>query len=251
MRERVGRDGETVRASARLSELPPIPMNTLRPDVQASPSLAVDVVSDIVCPWCFIGKRKLDSALAELRRSEPSLDVQVRWHPFQLNPDIPADGIARASYLAQKFGGAARAAEIYARVQSVGETVGIAFRFDRIERQPNTIDGHRLIAWAQHQGDAAALVERLFGAYFLEGRRIGERDELARLAAECGWPEDAARTMLESDAMREEVASESREALDVGIEGVPFFIFNGRTAVSGAHDPATLLEAIGAARRET
>ena len=213
-------------------------------------SLTVDVVSDIVCPWCFIGKRKLERALAELDSSEPSLDVEVRWHPFQLNPDLPADGIPRTSYVEQKFGGAARAAGVYARVTSAGEAVGIPFRFDRIERQPNTFDGHRLIAWAQQQGDATALVERLFGAFFLEGRRIGDRDELARLAAECGWSHRDARAMLESDAMREEVENESREALDVGIQGVPFFIFNGSVAVSGAQDPATLLEAMAAARRD-
>jgi len=214
----------------------------------SSTSLVVDVVSDIVCPWCFIGKRKLERALAELGRAEPSLDVEVRWHPFQLNPDLPADGIPRASHLERKFGGAARAAEIYARVTRVGEAVGIPFRFDLIERQPNTSDAHRLIAWAQRQGDAAALVERLFGAYFLEGRRVGERDELARLAAECGWPERDARAMLASDELRDEVEKASQEALDAGVQGVPFFIFNGRTAVSGAHDPATLLDAIAAAR---
>ena len=214
-------------------------------------SLTVDVVSDIVCPWCFIGKRKLEVALAELDNSEPSLGVKVRWHPFQLNPDLPSEGMSRASYVEQKFGGSTRAIEVYARVASAGETVGIPFRFDRIERQPNTFDGHRLIAWAQQQGDATALVERLFSAFFLEGRRIGDRDELARLAAECGWSEQDTRTMLESDAMREEVENESREALDVGIQGVPFFIFNGRIAVSGAQDPVTLLEAMAAARRDT
>jgi len=217
---------------------------------QDSASLVVDVISDLVCPWCFIGKRKLETALAELGKSEPSFGVEVRWHPFQLNPDLPSEGMSRASYVERKFGGSPRAAEVYARVTSAGEAVGIPFRFDRIERQPNTFDGHRLIAWAQHGGDATTLVERIFGAFFLEGRRIGERDELARLAAECGWSDRDARTMLESDAMREEIENESREALDVGIQGVPFFIFNGRIALSGAQDPATLLEAIAAARRD-
>ena len=213
-------------------------------------SLTVDVVSDIVCPWCYIGKRKLERALAELGSSEPSLHVKVRWHPFQLNPDLPADGVTRASYVEQKFVGAARAAEIYVRVASAGEAAGIPFRFDRIERQPNTFDGHRLIAWAQQQGDATALVERLFSAFFLEGRHIGDREELAGLAAECSWSHRDALAMLESNAMREAVESESREALDVGIQGVPFFIFNGSIAVSGAQDPVTLLEAMAAARRD-
>jgi predicted DsbA family dithiol-disulfide isomerase len=213
------------------------------------PPLKIDVVSDIVCPWCFIGKRKLDVALADLGKSEPALGVEVRWHPFQLNPDLPAEGMSRAGYVEQKFGGAARAAQIYARVTCAGEAVGIPFRFDRIERQPNTLDGHRLIAWAQRQRDATPLVERLFNAFFVEGRRMDDRDELARVAAEGGWPEQEALAMLESQAMHDEVQSESREALDVGIQGVPFFIFNGSIAVSGAQDPARLLEAVAAARR--
>ena len=213
--------------------------------------LAIDVVSDIVCPWCFIGKRKLEHALTELRATEPALGVLIRWHPFELNPDLPVEGIARASYVERKFGGAERAAQVYRRVQGAGEAVGIALRLDRIEQQPNTFDGHRLIAWAQEQGDATPLVERLFQAFFLEGRRIGERGELARLAAECGWPEHDALAMLKSDALRQAVGNESREALDVGIQGVPFFIFNGSIAISGAQDPGTLLEAIASARQHS
>lgn len=211
--------------------------------------LTVDVVSDVVCPWCFIGKRKLEASLAELAMSEPSLATTVRWHPFELNPDLPAAGIPRTDYLDRKWGSVARANENYVRVRSVGEGVGIAFRFDLIERQPNTFDAHRLIAWAQRQGDANALVERLFAAYFVEGRFVGDRAELARLAGEAGLSEDDARAMLDSDAVRDQVESESREALDVGVRGVPFYIFNGRIAVSGAQDPRALLDAIAAARR--
>ena len=211
--------------------------------------LAVDVVSDVVCPWCFIGKRKLEAALAELGACEPSLAATVRWHPFELNPDLPAAGIPRADYLERKWGSVARANENYVRVRSVGEAVGIPFRFDLIERQPNTFDAHRLIAWAQREGDANALVERLFAAYFVEGRFVGDRAELVRIAGETGLPEDDARAMLDSDAAREQVQSESREALAVGVRGVPFYIFNGRIAVSGAQDPKALLEAIAAARR--
>ena len=219
--------------------------------VQGSTPLVVDVISDVVCPWCFVGKRKLEAALSGLTRVEPALEASVRWHPFALNPDLPPGGVPRASYVARKFGGTARAAEIHARVASAGQAVGIAFRFDLIEIQPNTFDAHRLVAWAQRKGDASALVERLFGAYFLEGRDVGDRDELARLAAECGASEQAARAMLASDALHDEVMNESREALDVGVQGVPFFIFNGRLAVSGAHDPPTLLEAIARARGVT
>ena len=212
--------------------------------------LVVDVVSDLVCPWCFIGKRKLERALTGFAHAAPWVDVQIRWHPFELNPDLPAEGLPRATYIARKFGGTARASEVYARVERAGESVGIPFAFERIETQPNTFDGHRLVAWAQQQRDASDLVERLFSAFFLEGRRIDDADGLARLASDCGWSEQDARAMLASDALRDVVAGESREAIDAGIQGVPCFIFNGRMAVSGAQDPQTLANAIAAARAE-
>jgi predicted DsbA family dithiol-disulfide isomerase len=225
-----------------------LPSSAAAAELVAAP-LFVDVVSDVVCPWCYIGKRKLETALARLRAGEPDLAATVRWHPFELNPDLPVEGIPRVAYLEKKFGGKARAAEIYARVRAVGTEVGIAFEFERIERQPNTRDAHRLLAWAQQQrGDAGALVECLFRAYFIEGRWIGDRDLLAALAADNGLPRDEAQAMLASDAYRAEVDAEYREAQEAGITGVPFFIFNGRTAVSGAHDPDVLLEAIAAAR---
>jgi predicted DsbA family dithiol-disulfide isomerase len=210
--------------------------------------LAVDVVSDVVCPWCYIGKRKLERALAEVRAREPGVGITVRWHPFELNPDLPVEGIARADYIEAKFGGGQRASEIYARVQAVGLTVGIAFDFERITRQPNTRAAHRLIAWAQQAGDAEPLVELLFRAYFIEGRRLTDAGELAAIAQEAGFPRDAAQALLASERLRAEVDAEYREAQDVGVTGVPFFIFNGRTAVSGAHDPPALIEAIAAAR---
>jgi predicted DsbA family dithiol-disulfide isomerase len=209
--------------------------------------LAVDVVSDVVCPWCYIGKRKLERALAELRAREPGIGIAVRWHPFELNPDLPAEGILRTDYLKAKFG-AERATEIYARVRAVGLEVGIAFDFERITRQPNTRDAHRLIAWAQHAGDAEPLVEQLFRGYFIEGRPLSDPAELCRIAEAAGLPRQGAEALLASEGLRAEVDAEYRGAQDAGITGVPFFIFNGRTAVSGAHDPPTLLEAIAAAR---
>jgi predicted DsbA family dithiol-disulfide isomerase len=193
-----------------------------------------------------VGKRKLERALDSLR-AQGSLAIAVRWHPFELNPEIPAEGIARAAYLEAKFG---RTTGVHDRAKAVGSSVGIDFAFERIARQPNTRDAHRLVAWSQQSGDAAALVEALFRAYFVEGRPLSDPDQLAAIAATAGLDRVAARELITSDRMRAEVDAEYREAQAAGIHAVPFFIFNGRTAVSGAHDPPTLLEAIAAARAE-
>ena len=151
-------------------------------------AMTIDVISDVVCPWCFIGRRRLGEALALLATREPHVRPVVSWHPFQLNPDLPREGIDRRAYLEAKFGGHARADDIYARVRAAGASVGIEFAFERIDRQPNTLDAHRLISWAQARGDPEELVERLFRAYFLEGRSIGERGVLATIAGEAGLP---------------------------------------------------------------
>ncbi|MCC6197632.1 MAG: DsbA family oxidoreductase [Burkholderiales bacterium] len=213
-------------------------------------AFTVDVVSDVVCPWCYIGKRRLEAALARLRESDPALVTQVRWHPFQLNPDLPPEGIDRKHYIEAKFGGPARAREVYARVTAAGQTVDIPFAIDAILRQPNTLDAHRLIAWGQArpEGEADALVEALFRAYFVEGRYLGDRSELATIAATAGFDPDDARRFIESDELAGAVAESDRRAREMGISGVPFFIFGGKTAVSGAQDPATLLSAIAQAR---
>ena len=215
----------------------------------ASAAMTVDIVSDVVCPWCYIGKRRLEAALA--RRAGPA--PVVRWHPFQLNPDIPAGGVDRRSYLEQKFGGPERARDVYARVEAAGREVGIPFRFERIDRQPNTTDAHRLIAWAQKVAPASAdcLVERLFQAYFTEGVDIGVVDELARLAGESGCDPEAARAHLESVAGREELAEADARMKSMGIGGVPFFIFNRRVGVSGAQPPEVLADALAQAEMAT
>jgi predicted DsbA family dithiol-disulfide isomerase len=202
------------------------------------PARTIDVISDVVCPWCYIGKRRLEAALGPDAAARPS----VRWHPFQLNPDLPAGGIERRGYLDAKFGGPERAREIYARVEAVGREVGIDFQFDRIVRQPNTLDAHRLIGWVQVAAPDCAdrLVERLFEAYFTEGADIGDPAVLARLAGEAGCDAGAARDYLASDAGRDTVAAADAQVRAMGIGGVPFFIFNRRVAVSGAQ-PAELL----------
>ena len=213
-------------------------------------ALTIDVVSDVVCPWCYIGKRRLEAALAKLRESDPELPVEVRWHPFQLNPDMPREGMPRREYLERKFGGPDRAREIYARVSAAGRSVDIPFAFDAIERQPNTLAAHRLVAWAQsrREGDPDKLVEALFRAYFVDGRYVGDRDELVALAADAGYDADDARRFLESDELADVVAEADRRSRQMGISGVPFFIFGGKTALSGAQEPAVLLEAINQAR---
>ena len=210
----------------------------------------IDVVSDVVCPWCYIGKRRLEAALARLREAEPDLPVAVRWHPFQLNPDLPREGVDRRGYLEAKFGGPARAQEIYARVSAAGATAGIPFAFDAIERQPNTLDAHRLIAWAQsrREGDPDALVERLFRAYFVEGQFLGDRETLVACAADAGYDADDARSFLASDELADAIAGADERARALGVSGVPFFVFGSTTALSGAHEPETLLDAIAQAR---
>ena len=170
----------------------------------------------------------------------------MRWLAFQLNPDIPTGGVDRRSYLEQKFGGPERAKQIYARVKAAGDEVGIPFDFERIVRQPNTVNAHRLIAWAQDLDLTAsdALIERLFRAYFVEGIDIGDIDALARLAGEAGFDATAARAWLASDAGRKAIAAEEQRARALGVTGVPFFVFNQRLAVSGAQPPEVLLGAM-------
>ena len=207
--------------------------------------LTIDVVSDVVCPWCYIGKRKLEAALA-LPQAADLPTAQVRWHPFQLNPDLPMTGIARKQYLEDKFGGAERAAEIYARVRAAGRSAGLELNIDGITQQPNTLAAHTLIAFAQ-QGSAAAgndVKERLLKAYFVENRFIGDADVLASLAREAGLDADAARSFVTDPHQLQAVAQADAQARSMGISGVPFFIFNQKVAVSGAQEPATLLGAM-------
>jgi predicted DsbA family dithiol-disulfide isomerase len=214
--------------------------------------LTIDVVSDVVCPWCYIGKRRLEAALAQLDRDGPLWVRRVNWQPFQLNPDLPREGVDRRTYLEQKFGGPQRAATIYERVRAAGATVDIPFAFERIRRQPNTRDAHRLIDWAQGPevaGSAGALVERLFSAYFLEGRAIGEREVLAAIAGEAGFDAESALAMLESESGAGTIDAMQDRARALGVTGVPFFIFNGRVAVSGAQEPQVLAEAIAEATK--
>tara|TARA_R110001599_G_scaffold51113_6_gene143712 strand:+ start:34 stop:699 length:666 start_codon:yes stop_codon:yes gene_type:complete len=205
----------------------------------------IDVVSDVVCPWCYIGKRKLEAALEQARLAGLG-EPEVRWHPFQLNPDMPPEGISRKQYLEDKFGGPQRAAEIYARVKAAGKAAGLELDIDGITLQPNTLAAHALLAFAQQHGASVGsdVKERLLKAYFVENRFIGSPDELVAIAGEAGLDADAARAFISDPQQLQQVADADMRARQMGIGGVPFFIFNQKVAVSGAQDPAQLLEAM-------
>jgi predicted DsbA family dithiol-disulfide isomerase len=197
----------------------------------------IDIVSDVICPWCFIGKRRLEKALS--LRSD--LAVDVTWRPFQLNPDMPPEGMERKAYVTAKFGGGGHADRIYANVAEVGESIGIPFAFDRIRRTPNTRDAHRLIRWAAAQGRADPVVEGLFRAYFIDGRDIGDRATLAEMAGAAGLEASEAGRWLDGTADIGPVLAEDRGARRLGINAVPCFIFERHYAVSGAQEPEFFL----------
>ena len=209
--------------------------------------ITVDIVSDAICPWCFIGKRRFEQALAQ---APQDVEVLVAWRPYQLNPEMPPEGMDRKTYLSSKFGGDARAGQIYERVREAGQTVGIDFNFQGIPRTPNTIDAHRLIGVAGRAGMQDAVVEALFRAYFLEGRDISDRAVLASVAASAGLEENTIRDYLAGREDFERVENEDAMARRMGIQGVPCFILNRKYAISGAQEPVVFLEAIEMLKRE-
>jgi predicted DsbA family dithiol-disulfide isomerase len=213
-------------------------------------SFQIDVISDVVCPWCFIGKRNLERALETWQEKHPDETPVVRWHPFQLNPQLPEGGIPRKQYLENKFGGPERAKEIYARVSAAGKRAGIDFAFDNIQVQPNTIDAHRLIHYAGEQDKQDAMAEVIFRRYFVEGVDLSDKETLADIAQQAGMDRDEAAAYLAGDADRALIEEQDRRARAIGVEGVPFFIFNQRLALSGAQPPEVIVEAMEKAREE-
>ncbi|WP_108660440.1 DsbA family oxidoreductase [Acuticoccus kandeliae] len=209
-------------------------------DTSALEPLRIDVVSDVMCPWCFIGKRRLEKALDQI----DGLDVSVTWHPFQLDPTLPPDGKDRQQYLSEKFGGPERAEEIYARVRAAGASEDIPFAFEKITRSPNTLDAHRLIRWADVEGVQDAVVERLFQLYFLEGADLTKTETLVGAATDAGMDGEMVRRLLESEADLAETEAEIVHAQAMGVQGVPCFILDGRYAVSGAQPAEVLADAI-------
>ncbi|HUQ25096.1 MAG TPA: DsbA family oxidoreductase [Burkholderiales bacterium] len=200
-----------------------------------SAPLTIEVVSDVICPWCYIGKRRLGKALVAL---EGEVSAEIRWLPFQLNPGMPPEGMPRAAYRAAKFGSIERSRELDARVAKEGKSEGIEFSFDRIERTPNTVAAHALVGLAQEQARADAVVDALFRAYFEDAQDIGDTETLAAIAQRCGvsgWPRREGAT---------EVVALEQSMRGLGISAVPTFILDRKVGISGAHPPETLAAAI-------
>ena len=202
--------------------------------------LGITVYSDVICPWCYVGKRRLEAALAAL---SPAPELHLHWRPFELNPDMPSKGMERGAYRARKFG-AARAAELDREMSEIGQQAGVAFAFERMTRTPNTRLAHRLIWEADRQGRQDALVERLFRAYFAEGADIGERTVLEALAADAGLATGGVASALAKKDSLVAVVELEREGQRLGIAGVPFFLIGGRYAVSGAQPAAFWRDAL-------
>lgn len=202
--------------------------------------MQIDIVSDTVCPWCFIGKRRLEKALV-LR---PDITFDIRWRAYRLDPSIPAEGVDRKQYMEAKFGNNPNRQAMQDALLKAGENEGIAFAFDRIARSPNTLDSHRLIRWAASAGVQNEIVERLFEAYFEDGRDIGNPDVLTEVASDAGMDSATVADLLEQGTDRELIENEDALAHRLGISGVPTFIFENKYMVSGAHDPEQLVKVI-------
>ena len=211
--------------------------------------LSIDVFSDVVCPWCFIGKRRLERALDLFAQQQPDQPAPlVRWSAFQLNPDLAPEGISREQYLSQKFGN--RSSEIYDRVKGVGQSVGIDFRFDLITHQPNTLKAHSLLMVAQDPAQQWRLKEAILQAYFINGADLSSDSTLVQIASSVGMAQKDIDAALTQEGIHQAVRDKDRSARELGINGVPFFIFNGTLGVSGAQEESVLLQAMNEALAE-
>lgn len=205
-----------------------------------STPLTIDVVSDVVCPWCYLGKRRLEATLA----ARPDIVADIRWRPFFLDPTVPRSGKPRIDYITGKFGGSDKITPAHKRIAELGRTLGIDFNFEKIERQPNTMDAHRLIGWAMAEGKAGAVVENLFADFFVNGINLADRGTLSAAAARAGMDGEQVSADLASDKDEELVARQAQAASASGIGGVPFFVFGGKVAVAGAQEAEVLSAAI-------
>ena len=205
-------------------------------------TVSVDVISDVVCPWCYIGQKRLDQAVASL----PEIDVDIHWKPYQLDPTIPPEGKDRKAYMLAKFGSEDRLKQIHDRIVPLGAAEGIDFAFDAIKIAANTLDAHRVIRWSASAGDGVQdrVTKALFAANFEKGEYIGDHAVLARIAGENGMDETIVAGLLATDADKDSVQAEIENAQRMGVTGVPFFVLEGKSAVTGAQDTAVLADAI-------
>ncbi len=199
--------------------------------------MQLDVISDTVCPWCYIGKKRLDRAMAAWDRKD--VTIAVDWRPYQLDPTIPAEGVDRQKYMDKKFG-TERAKSAGKVIAEYGEMEGINFAFDKIKRSPNTLDSHRLVKWAGSAGKQLEAVELLFKRYFEDGADVGSHGVLLEVAADIGMDKDQVRNLLESDTDRQVIEYEDHMAREMGVTGVPFFLFEKKFSVVGAQEVDTL-----------
>jgi len=208
----------------------------------ARQTISIDLVSDVVCPWCYVGQKRIEKAIAAL----PDIDVDIHWRPYQLDPTVPPEGKDRREYMLAKFGSEARLREIHARIEPIGAAEGIDFDFDAITVAPNTLDAHRVIRWAANEapGVQDRLVKRLFQLYFEEGRNIGDHRVLIEAARGSGMDVRVVEALLPTDADRDSVTEEVATASRMGVTGVPCFLLEGKYAVMGAQDTETLASAI-------
>ncbi|MCE8508046.1 DsbA family oxidoreductase [Ruegeria pomeroyi] len=196
-------------------------------------TVKLDILSDPICPWCYIGKTQLDKALAAI----PDHPFVIEWHPFQLNPDMEPEGMDRREYLERKFGGKEGAVRAYAPVVEHAEKAGLAIDFEAMQRTPNTLDAHRLIHWAGVEGKQTEAVDALFAAYFTEGRDIGDAEVLADIADSIGMDAAVVLKLLKSDADRDDIAKRDSHSREMGVSSVPTFIVANQHAVPGAQPP--------------
>jgi predicted DsbA family dithiol-disulfide isomerase len=197
--------------------------------------IRLDIFSDPVCPWCYVGKANLDRALAD----HPDHPFVIQWHPFQLNPDMPAEGVSKRAYLEQKFGGKARVDAVHERLREVAKAAGVDMNPDKPQRIPNTLNAHRLIHWAGIEGVQQAVVNALMRAYWTEGRDIGDLPTLADIAGENGMDREATLRLLQSDADADDIAARDQDARHKGVRAVPTFLIAQQYVVSGAQPPET------------
>lgn len=206
--------------------------------------LTIEVVSDVVCPWCFIGLRRLERAIELVREEQSDFQYVLRWRPFFLNPDTPLEGEPYLPFLVQKFGGRERVEEIWQRIREVGTTLGIDYQFEKIQVRANTLNAHRLIHWAQERGDATALVEGLFAAQFEQGANVSDAAILADIAVACGYERSEVLAYLASEQDVSLIQNMEQESRSWGITAVPTFVFDRKSGVQGAEDPRVLAREI-------